>query len=84
MHELAITREIVRIVVKESRKVNLRPKEIFIELGSLTTYKKTPLKYYYNILKKDSDITRGSSLRIKETAGSELKIKKIKGDEDLR
>ncbi len=84
MHELAITKEIIGIVEQESLKGKIRPKEVFIELGSLTSYKKAPLIYYYNLLRKDSDVIRDSRLNIVETEGDELRIKKIKGDQDLR
>jgi len=77
MHELAITKEIVRIVEQECKERDARPKKVFVELGSLSSYKEMPLMYYYDILKTDSKIISNSSLLVKETEGNDLIIKEI-------
>lgn len=77
MHELAVTEEIVMTIEKECKERKVTPKKVVLELGDFTTYKKEPLKYYYDILKKDSKIIRNTELVVNETAGQDLIIKEI-------
>jgi len=69
MHEHSITKNIVVMVVKECQKNNLRPKKVVVELGSLTTYKKEPIMFYFEALKKDFDVLEDAKLEINEVKG---------------
>ena len=77
MHELAITQEIVKILKSECRDRKITPKKVVVELGDFTSYKKEPLIYYYDILKKDSEIISDTELIVQEVQGEDLKIKEI-------
>jgi hydrogenase nickel incorporation protein HypA/HybF len=63
MHELAITKAII-----EAIKAKDSPRHAIVDLGTLTTYKKDPIMYYFDMLKEESGL--------KDT---ELKINVIPG-----
>lgn len=65
MHELNVARELVRLVLERSK----HPKKVFVELGALTTFKAEPLKYYFDILKKQEPALKDAQLSITEVAG---------------
>lgn len=65
MHELSVTRELVRQVLS----VAPRPVEVHVELGLLTSYKPEPLKYYFDVLKRDNEQLADADLVIREVAG---------------
>ncbi len=77
MHELAVTEEIIRIIEAECKERKVTPKKIILELGDFTSYKKWPLKYYYDLLKRDSAIIKDTELVVNEVRGQDLKIKEI-------
>jgi hydrogenase nickel incorporation protein HypA/HybF len=78
MHELNVTKKTMDLIKSECKENNIKnPKKIFLELGELTTYKKEPLVYYYNILKKESDLLKNTDLIIKEIPGK-IKCKDCK------
>jgi len=52
MHELAITKEIIRIINKESEKLGVVPGAAMVKVGELTTFVPESIKYYYNMMKK--------------------------------
>ncbi|MBN2422589.1 hydrogenase maturation nickel metallochaperone HypA [Candidatus Woesearchaeota archaeon] len=67
MHELSITKDLIELIKSECNKNKItNPKNIVLELGSLTTYKKEPILYYYNILKKEQPLLHNSALIINE------------------
>ena len=70
MHELQITKEIIEQVISECRKRDLKyPKKVFVDVGSLSTFKKEPILYYYKILKKDYPYIAKTELLVTETDG---------------
>lgn len=70
MHELAITKEIVRIILKECKINKIKaPKKITLDMGSLTTYKSGPLKFYFDALKSENMIISVSELAIRVVKG---------------
>ena len=69
MHELAITKSIVRLILDESKQKGIIPKEAVVELGLLTSYKKDAVLYYYSILRKETPLLSGTSLDVKEVSG---------------
>jgi Zn finger protein HypA/HybF involved in hydrogenase expression len=77
MHELAATKEIVRIVEEECRTRLVTPRKVVVEVGEGTTYKKEPLIYYYDILKEESKVLKKSTLVVHEIDGAELKIREM-------
>lgn len=79
MHELAVTKGIVEDVLKASHENNIIPKEIYIEIGSLTTYEKEPIEYYFSLLKKDHEEFSEAKLNIKIVEGNDVVIKKLIG-----
>ena len=80
MHELGITGEIIKIIEDESRANGIRPSKVILELGADSSYKEEPLKYYYDILKKESDIVDSSELKVEIVDGQDLRLKEMNGD----
>jgi len=62
MHELAITKQLIDSICKESNK----PKKVFAELGSLTSFKKEPILFYFDQLKAEFPKLEKTTLQIKE------------------
>lgn len=67
MHELTITKNLIDIATSECKKEDISsPKKIVAELGSLTGYSKDSILFYYDLLKKDSNLLFSTELEIKE------------------
>ncbi|MBT3408365.1 hydrogenase maturation nickel metallochaperone HypA [Candidatus Woesearchaeota archaeon] len=69
MHEITITKEIIRILEEECIKNNIIPQKIKLELGGMTNYKEEPLKHYFEILSKGHKILGRSQLDINHVEG---------------
>jgi hydrogenase nickel incorporation protein HypA/HybF len=70
MHELAITTTLVRMIQEECKKKKVvNPKKIELELGRFTNYKKEPIEFYYDLLKKEIPLLEKSELIIREIKG---------------
>jgi hydrogenase nickel insertion protein HypA len=69
MHEIGITKEIIRILEEECIKNNIIPKKIKLELGGITNYKEEPIRYYYDILSKGHSVLNNSQLEIINVKG---------------
>jgi hydrogenase nickel incorporation protein HypA/HybF len=69
MHELAVTRAIISQICEECEAKGIRPAEASIQLGLLTSYRKEPILYYFDILKKEAGID-SCSLKVDEVPGS--------------
>ncbi len=67
MHELAVTQEIIKILLEECKK-NLieNPKKVSLSIGSFTTYKKEPVEYYFEILKKEHKLLQNTKIEAVE------------------
>lgn len=65
MHELNVTREIVDLILEKSKK----PKNVKVELGTLTTFKPNPIKHYFDLLKKDHPELKDTTIDIDEVPG---------------
>ena len=79
MHELAVTKGIIRDLLEAGKEHNIIPKEIYIEVGNLTTYKENPIEYYFGLLKKDHKILKNAKLKINIVEGNDVIIKSVKG-----
>ena len=76
MHELSVTRALIGQVLALCRERGLgRPGKIVAELGALTSYKKDPILFYYDLLKEEHPELRGCRLLVKEVNGK-IKCKK--------
>ena len=76
MHELAITKEIVELILEECKRRKIKSvKNIKIEIGNMTTYKKNPILHYFEIIKKENQVTKNANLKVKEIKGEDLIIK---------
>jgi len=64
MHELAITKELIRIAHEEC-KGNV--KIINVKLGKMTTYRKEPIEFYFDQLKEGK--LKDATLQIEEIDG---------------
>jgi|GEM_PF-3353133 len=70
MHELSITNTIVKMIEEECLQNKVKnPKRIIIELGRFTTYSGDSIKMFYEMLKRESEMLKGSELIIKEIHG---------------
>jgi len=65
MHELSITKELIRITLEESKC----PHTIKVKLGRLTSYRKDPIIFYFDQLKNDHEVLKNSTLDIEEIDG---------------
>ena len=78
MHELAVTQSLIQSVLTECKKNNIKDiKKIIVELGSLTSYVDESIQFYFNLLKKDIQIIKNSSLEIHVEQGK-IKCKDCK------
>lgn len=81
MHELGVTRSIIETIIRESKKNNILPKIAVVELGTLTTYKKDSIGFYFEALKKEQgyEMLNKAKLQIVEVPGQLVcnKCKKI-------
>lgn len=64
-----ITEDLIRMIVQANQeqnrnKGNFKISYVLCELGKLTTYKQEPILFYYDILKKDVDFLKDSTLKI--------------------
>lgn len=67
MHELAVTRELVGLILRECKKIEMKnPRQIVLELGELTTYTEESLRFYFDMLKMDEPTLRKTKLVIKK------------------
>ena len=70
MHELSITRKLVEMIKSECKENNIdNPKKIVVEVGKLTNYKKQPIKFYFDLLKKEEDLIKNSELILNTIPG---------------
>lgn len=49
MHELAVTKDLVNLILQNST----HPKKVVVELGAMTTYKSEPIRYYFDIIRQE-------------------------------
>ncbi|GAB4557479.1 MAG: hydrogenase maturation nickel metallochaperone HypA [Anaerolineae bacterium] len=69
MHELAITENIVRIVVEHARRANARKvHEIHLVVGDLTTFVPDSIQFYFDLL-SEGTLCEGAQLVIERRPG---------------
>ncbi|MBR9676024.1 hydrogenase maturation nickel metallochaperone HypA [Candidatus Woesearchaeota archaeon] len=70
MHEHSITNEVVHQIVHacEDNKI-ASPKRIVVRVGELTSYKKDPILFYFEAVKKSVDVLRDASLIVEMVEG---------------
>jgi hydrogenase nickel incorporation protein HypA/HybF len=67
MHELSITKDIMKMLEEECIKNKIsHPRKIYLELGKFTNYKSDPIKFYFDALKKESDLLSQSEVVIED------------------
>ena len=64
MHELAITKNLIETIISECNEQKIIPRKIITDLGALTSYKKEPIMFYYDILKKEKKLLFDAKLEI--------------------
>jgi hydrogenase nickel insertion protein HypA len=69
MHELSITRQLIEMIRKEAENKIKIINSVTIELGSLTAYKKEPLLFYFDALKRDFPFIKNTKLTVNEVVG---------------
>lgn len=78
MHELAITQEIVSIVLNACKQNEYSlVKQVVVELGDQTTYKAEPLLYYFDILKQETDELKSAQMIVHEVIGLDCVVKEL-------
>lgn len=67
MHELAVTMELIELIVRECKKNEIEnPRQVVLELGELTTYTEESLKFYFDLMKEEEAALRKTKLVIKK------------------
>ncbi len=69
MHEHSITNEVVHRILHACEDSGVSPKKITVELGLLSGYKKDPVLFYFESIKKDHDVLSQAELDIVEVKG---------------
>ncbi|MBN2367982.1 hydrogenase maturation nickel metallochaperone HypA, partial [Candidatus Woesearchaeota archaeon] len=70
MHELSVTKNLIGLVVEECSSNGIKqPSKIIVELGELTNYKKDPIIFYFDIMKKETPCLVNAELEVIETKG---------------
>ena len=72
MHELSVTKSLISLILNKCNEKNIKPKVIITELGSLTSYKKDPILFNYDLLKKEEDLLKNTNLEVIEIKGKVL------------
>jgi Zn finger protein HypA/HybF involved in hydrogenase expression len=85
MHELAITQTLCQQIQEAAQQNGITPTKATIHVGEITTYKKEPLLYYFDILKSDYPLLKELTLNIIEVpadqeGADQCIIKSIEGD----
>ena len=81
MHELGITGEIIRIAEEACRKNKAKPVKVFVDIGNLTTYKEEPIIYYFEILKKESELLKDSTIVVNSVPGDDIRVREIETED---
>jgi hydrogenase nickel incorporation protein HypA/HybF len=67
MHEFLAAKNLIELTENECSQHKIqRPKKIIAELGSLQSYKKDPILFYFDILKKESSVLQNCKLELEE------------------
>ena len=69
MHELDITRSIAKEASDRCKKEGILAGDIFLELGSLSNYKREPIEFFYDALKDEHKELGKSNLKITNKKG---------------
>jgi len=70
MHEHNITNEVVHQILHECEDRGItKPKQIVVELGTLTGYKKESVLFYFDSIKKEEPLLKNAKLHIVEIPG---------------
>jgi len=70
MHELGVTKALIKGVLDEAERRGVDSvKEVFVEVGMLTTYSGESIAFYYDILKEDEAVLEDSKLNVKDIEG---------------
>ena len=73
MHELAVTKGLIELLLEECNKLGKKQiSNVVIEVGELTKYKKESLELFFDMLKKESKILENSKLEVHEIEGELL------------
>lgn len=64
MHELDITKQLTKEIKKNLRENNIKEGRAVVELGSLSTFSKQPMEYYYNLIAKEDKVLSNIKLDI--------------------
>jgi hydrogenase nickel incorporation protein HypA/HybF len=83
MHELAVTKGLVKIVLDEVEKRTLeKVREVVVVIGELTTYSGESVKFYYDMLKQEDERISESTLVV-EVDGGRIRCKKCGDESDV-
>lgn len=78
MHELAITKQLVADILAQlpssSQKI---VRTVSVEVGELTSYKSAPIKYYFDLLKREHDALKEAQLYVCMVAGENIILKAL-------
>ena len=70
MHELSSVKDLMAIVRTRCAEKNItRVDKVSAVVGSLTTYQKEAIIFYFDILKKDDSLLSAATLTVKEIPG---------------
>jgi hydrogenase nickel incorporation protein HypA/HybF len=70
MHELSAAKELLDILEKECETKGIsNPKKVITRLGTLTTYSKEPIVFYFDQLKKQNDLLKDVVLIVEKENG---------------
>jgi hydrogenase nickel incorporation protein HypA/HybF len=82
MHELSITKQMIELITQECIERKIKPSKIITELGSLCTFKKESVLFYFDVLKKEYPIIENSELAVNEIKGK-VKCNKCLKESDI-
>ncbi len=70
MHEFAITEELIKLILEESKKNNVKTVlRVKVVLGKLTGFVASSIKYYFDILKTDYEVLKEAEIDFEEKKG---------------
>ena len=52
-----------------------------MDIGNLTTYKEEPIIYYFEILKKESELLKDSTIVVNSVPGDDIRVREIETED---
>ena len=78
MHEKAITEKLIADILEQIGGATFKAvRRVVVDVGDLTSYESSPMRYYFNLLKIEHDILKDAELRVSMVDGEEIMLREL-------